>query len=105
MTASITLESRLELSPDVLHRELEGEVVLLDLARGAYFGLDAMGTRMLELLLERRRLTDVLEGILEEFAVERAAAEADLLRLMSQMHASGLVSVLSPEDQAAPPPG
>jgi hypothetical protein len=92
MSAPLTLESRLQLSPDVLHRQLEGEVVMLDLSRGAYFGLDAIGTRILELLGERQRLGDVLDALLDEFDVERATAEADLLRLMTEMQASGLVS-------------
>jgi hypothetical protein len=99
MTPTLTLESRLRLSPDVLHRKLEGEVVMLDLTRSAYFGLDAIGARILDLLAEHGRLRDVLDELITEFDVEPAVAEADLLRLMSEMQASGLVSPV-PSDGA-----
>jgi hypothetical protein len=95
MSQTLTLESRLRISPDVLHRRLEGEVVMLDLARSEYFGLDAVGARILDLLAERGRLRDVFDGLIAEFDVEAAVAEADLLRLMSEMHANGLVSEVS----------
>ena len=43
--------------PDhVLLREIRGETVLLDMDSGQYFGLDAVGTRMMTALLARPAL-------------------------------------------------
>ena len=36
--------------PDVVCREIEGEAVLLHLGTGIYFGLNAVGTRIWQLL-------------------------------------------------------
>ncbi len=43
---SVTLESILRHSGEVLQQEVGGEAVLLDLASESYFGLDPVGTRI-----------------------------------------------------------
>ena len=54
---------------------LDGEAVLLDLASGTYFGLDAVGTRIWELLDQRQPLAAILDAILDEYDVEEHARE------------------------------
>jgi hypothetical protein len=90
---SVTLASRVTLSDDVLVQEVGGEVVLLDLASERYFGLDEVGTRIWELLPERDDLTAVHRSLCEEFEALPALIEHDLLALVSELSAAGLVRV------------
>lgn len=94
MTATtVTMASRVRAADDVLFRNLEGEAVLVGLKTSCYFGLDPVGTRIWELLAEHERLDAVLAGVVAEFEVDRATAEADLLRLIGELAAQGLVVV------------
>jgi hypothetical protein len=46
----VTLNDHLRIPDGVATRQLGGETVLLNLETGTYFGLDAVGSRFLELL-------------------------------------------------------
>lgn len=77
----------------VVSRELEGEAVMLNLESGVYFGLDEVGTRIWALIQEHRSLRKVFEAMLREYDVAPSTLESDLLRLVEQLWAKGLVSV------------
>ena len=47
---------RVHRSGDVVHRLIQGEAVLLDLASGRYFGLNATGAALWELLYWAMRM-------------------------------------------------
>lgn len=85
------MTERLSISPDVLFRELEGEAVLLDLKSQRYFGLDAVGTRIWQLLEELRRPEAVLTAMLEEFDVSREQLEGDLEAFLARLREAGLI--------------
>jgi hypothetical protein len=74
-------------------RDLEGEVIILHLGAGTYFGLDGVGARVWELLREPRSFAAVLDAVTAEFEVERPRCEEDLRRLLEQMVERGLVEV------------
>ena len=75
----------LRVHPSTLHREIEGETVLLQLDSGEYFGLDPVGTRMFQLLSECGDLAKVEQKLLEEFDVDSATLHADLNRFLSEL--------------------
>lgn len=91
---AISRDTRLKVSSDVVFRELEGEAVILNLASGTYFGLDAVGTRIWQLLQSKERLGDVLVALGEEYDGPPGEIEADLLRLASELVNKGLAQVV-----------
>ncbi|WP_299194675.1 PqqD family peptide modification chaperone [uncultured Erythrobacter sp.] len=79
-------------SKDVVAQEVGGEMVLLDLASGQYFGLDKVGGRIWELLTEGPlSLGDLCETIETEFDAPRVAIEADMLALATSLGEQGLI--------------
>lgn len=89
----MNLESRLEISPDVVAREVGEETMLLDLASGTYFGLDAVGGRVWQALDAGASLTEACDQIEGEFEVTRVQLEADVLALIGQIVEQGLATV------------
>lgn len=83
-------------SEDVVARDVGGEMVLLDLASGLYFGLDPVGSRAWERLSESAvtlgELTDVIEAA---FYAPRDVIAADLERLIAQLTEKKLVEIAS----------
>lgn len=75
----------IRVSPDVVHQEVSGEMVLLDLKREIYFGLNEVGARIWEMINDGKSLDDVLDAIVSEFDVERSQADEDLHSLISSL--------------------
>jgi hypothetical protein len=89
----ISLDTRVSPSPDVVSREVGGELVLLDLESATYFGLNGVGSRMWTLLGELGQLRGVCDTIEREYAVPRARLEQDLLGLVRRLRDKGLLDV------------
>lgn len=79
-------------SPDAMAREVGGELVILHLGRGVYFGLDEVGTRIWQLLDEGLTLAAVGDRLEEEYDVERTTLDRDLEALIGQLLEHDLVS-------------
>ncbi len=90
---TVRKQATVRIADDVISRVLEGEAVILGLATGTYFGLDAVGTRIWQLIEERGRVTEILAGLVEEYEVKPEECERDLLRLLGELKDRGLITV------------
>ena len=90
----VTLHHRVLPSSDVLAQPVSGESILLDLASEQYFGLDAVGTRVWELLTCSGSLEQVHATLCVEFAESPTRIESDLLALLQKMTDAGLVTII-----------
>lgn len=84
---------RVRVSPNALHRELQGETVLLQLDTGEYFGLNPVSTRIWQLIVETGDLDAVEDAMLNEFDVERAVLSTDLARIVDDLVARRLIEL------------
>ncbi len=82
---------KIELSDDVLHQELSGETVLLNLKTEHYFGLDPVGTRIWQVLGETASAEKVVSRLLEEYEVDESTLRADVERLIAELAKAGLL--------------
>jgi hypothetical protein len=80
-------------SSSVLSREVQGEAILLHLDTGEYFGLDAVGARIWQLIGEKGSLREVEAALAEEYDVEPARASADLDRIVDELVERQLIDV------------
>lgn len=82
----MNFEDRFVASDDVVSREVGGEMVLLDLGSGQYFGLDPVGSRIWQLLTnEPCALAAICDVIEAEFDGARDQIEADIAALAQQL--------------------
>jgi hypothetical protein len=87
----LSLRHSITIAPDIVFREVDGEAVILNLDSGLYFGLDQVGTRIWQLIQQHGSLQKVFETMCEEFDVGSDTLERDLLGLMDELCAKGLV--------------
>ena len=78
---------------DQASSDLGGEVAILDLKAGVYYGLDAVGARIWSLIQEPRTVNEIRDILLEEYEVEPERCERDLLALLRRLADEGLVEV------------
>ena len=65
----------------------------MDLSSEQYFGLDAVGTRIWNLLDQATAPVDLLSILLREYEVEQQQLESDIEELLRQLLEAGLVRV------------
>lgn len=87
---------KIEISKDVLFQEVGGETVLLDLGSEQYFGLDAVGTRIWQLIGEGAAPPAVVDVLLDEYEVDRATLERDVAELLGRLREAGLIRIVDP---------
>jgi Coenzyme PQQ synthesis protein D (PqqD) len=85
--------TRVVIAPDVLIREIGGESVILDLKSQRYLGLDAVGTRMWQVLLESNSVQAAYDALLAEYEVEPAALEQDIREFLDRLLENKLISI------------
>jgi len=86
------LTDRVCIPQEVLARQVGEETVMLDLAQGAYYGLDPVGARMWQLLADGKMLAEVCDAVVEEYDAPRDAVERDLLALADDLMKQGLIA-------------
>ena len=76
----------------VLARHVGDETVILDLASGTYFGLDAVGARIWQLVSDGMSLAEIRDVMLAEYDVSLADIERDIAALAANLQSHGLIA-------------
>jgi hypothetical protein len=98
MAKSLSLQTIVVAGKDQLFCDLGGEAAILNARTGMYYGLDAVGARVWSLIQQPRTVQNVREALLSEYDVDPDRCECDLLALLNQFLAEGLIEV---EDHTA----
>ncbi|MCJ7681104.1 MAG: lasso peptide biosynthesis PqqD family chaperone [Candidatus Aminicenantes bacterium] len=94
-TTKITIDSVLKPDEKHLSSDLENELVMMNIEKGMYHGLDAVGTRIWELLKEKRTLSEVCRQLQREYDVDKDTCEKDTLNFARELYDAGLVEIVS----------
>ena len=89
----ISISSVVVAAKDQVSSDLGEEVVVLDLKNGVYYGLDAVGARIWNLIQEPKAVNEIRDVLLDEYEVEPEHCERDLLALLEELVAENLVEV------------
>src|SRR5687768_3110655 len=75
----------------VIDENLDGEVFLLNIASGVYYHLDAVGSRIWEMLKQETVDQAICSRLLEQYAAESAQLHADVSDFLDCMVEHGLL--------------
>jgi hypothetical protein len=93
---TVSVDSVVSTGKDLVFSNVADEVVILDLKSGVYHGLESVGARAWELMVEPRAVREVRDALCDEYDVEPQQCESDLLRLIEELKSHGLVEVHTP---------
>lgn len=79
--------------------QLAAETVILHFDKGLYFGLNEVGTLIWNQIQQPRSVREIRDAILREYQVSMEQCERDLLALLGQLSAKGLIEI---RDATAP---
>ena len=91
--STIEGSTRVVRHPDMISAEMDGEVVMMSIERGEYFGIGGVGTRAWELLEQPTTVDRLCAVICEEFDVDEATCHKDILGFANELLTLGLVQV------------
>ena len=89
----LTLDAVLNIPVSVLSTTVDQDVVLLNTLTNQYYSLDEVGAGLWNLLAEGRTLRDAHQALLQDYEVEPAQLEQDLLELIEHLRENGLVEI------------
>lgn len=73
--------------------DLAGETAILELQSGIYYGLNAVATRIWQLIQAPTFVSEVYETLLQDYEIEPERCEHELLALLQELALKGLVEV------------
>lgn len=89
----ITADSIVVAAPAQLSASVGDDAVIAGVARGNYYGLNAVGARVWQLIQTPTRPRDLRQTLAAEYDVTAEACEADVLELLERLHDEGLIEV------------
>ncbi len=81
-----------------VYSELEGEAVILHLGSGTYYGLNAAGAHIWDMLRQPRKVAEILAEMMDRFEVDSDRCERDLIGLLQRLSDEGLIEVVHEAD-------
>lgn len=87
----MSLQSDFEIPVHVVSRQVDGDLVILDLESGIYFGLDEVGARFWALASEGASLPDACGTMLQEYEVDAETLEQDIKALVGELEQRKLI--------------
>lgn len=89
---TITLDATVVRSSDIMSSPVDDELVMIDMERGLYYSLDRVGADIWSRLATPQTVTALCTHLLQRYEVDRATCEADVLAVLNEMAANGLLS-------------
>lgn len=79
-------------SDGFIEAEIDNEIVALNIETGTCYGLNRVGSRVWALIAAPSRVEDVCARLIAEYDVEPATCERQVLDLLEELRAEGLVA-------------
>ncbi len=93
MSTTLSRRSIVVAAKDQVSCDLAGEAAILNIKNGVYYGLDPVGARIWQLIQQPRSVDEVRETLVGEYEVEPERCAQDLVALLEQLLAEGLIEV------------
>jgi hypothetical protein len=94
MHSPLSLQTVVVASRDQVSCQLGEESSVLSLKNSVYYGLDAVGARVWNLLRSTRSVEEIRDLLLQEYDVLPEQCERDLFDLLEKLRSEGLIEVV-----------
>lgn len=73
--------------------DLDGELVILEMESGVYYGLDSMGSHIWGLMEKKISFNDMISSLLDEFSVSVEQCRKEVKQFLQQMVENQLLAI------------
>ena len=86
------METKWQISPEVLSSKIDEEVILMSIEADSYFGLDPVGSRIWEILSKQpASIIELVNTMMEEYEVDEATCLNDVQAFVYDMSGRKLI--------------
>jgi Coenzyme PQQ synthesis protein D (PqqD) len=85
VTPSITEATLISRSPAVLAAEVDGEIVMMSIEQGRYFGLDDIGSDIWKRIEQQCSFAALIDALVADYDSDRGTIVSDVTALLRQM--------------------
>jgi len=75
--------------------KMDGEIVMMSIDNGEYYGLDRVGSRIWEIIEKPVLVNALIDTLLDEFEVGREQCEMDTFEFLNQLFEKKLLLIVS----------
>jgi Coenzyme PQQ synthesis protein D (PqqD) len=90
---------------DISWREIDGDLVVLDLRTSTYLTTNASGTLLVKELTEDRTTAELVDRLVDAYGIPRPSAERDVDHFLAELDRSGLLEPTSSASTVPPSRG
>lgn len=83
----------IERNEDIPTVDLDGEVGMLNIETGKYYGLDAVGSHIWQLISSPVSVNDIMATLTREYNVNEDVCRADVLDFLYKLYSQKLVRI------------
>ena len=92
----MTLDTVVVANPDAMSSSVGIETVILHFTAGTYFGLDEVGSRIWELVQDRRSVREIRDTLLDEYDVDEERCDRAVQTFLGALEEHGLIVTHAP---------
>jgi hypothetical protein len=89
----LTAASVVAHNDNILHADIDHEVVALSVTSGTCYGLNTVGSRIWHLMAKPVRVGDLCDALQKEFDVDHDTCEREVLDLLKVALAEGMIKI------------
>jgi hypothetical protein len=89
----LSIHSIVSVTSEQVSCPLDDESAILNLKNSVYYGMNAVGTRVWNLLQQPKSVGEIRDLLVAEYDVDTERCERDLLDLLEKMRVEGLIEV------------
>jgi hypothetical protein len=94
MPQKITPDTTIKRNIEVFASEIDDEVVMMNIESGRYYGMDAVGSRIWELISEKIRVRDLIAALMKEYDVGEEQCRSDVMEFLHELSDQNLIEIL-----------
>lgn len=89
----IGMDSVIEIKKEIPTTEIDGEVGMLNVETGKYYGLDETGSRIWRIIENPIKVSEIIETLQKEYDVDADTCKNDVFELLEKLLSEKLINV------------
>jgi len=91
--SEITMDAIVCRSTDLIASNVDGEVVMMSVGQGEYYGLNQIASKIWGLIESPVRVDEIIRLLLEEYNCNRSACERDVMEFLNHCREQKILRV------------
>jgi hypothetical protein len=91
----LNINQTIKRTEGIVEVEIDGELVMMSIENGAYYGLDTVASRVWELIENPQTIKVICDQLLEEFDVTKEQCLEDIFTFLNAMDEQKVIDIVT----------